>query len=443
MKCSNLVKFLCLCLVVFFIGSTSAFALTLEERANFAQCLTGYTCELTPPEKEKYVKNFLDVATGLAAQEKAKYAKFLRGLGDELTFQEREKYNNIFMDAAVAISPQEKIKYANISGVQHLKQTKPNGDFLYIVKLGTLAPEGVGWASLIKHVINPGILKLSSGLLYLNWYYGGTMGDDQDILAKMRNGQLQGGGFSGQGILMACPEMALIELPFMFESYDEVEYVYSKYRVRINKWFEKHGYHLLLLAEQDFDQVYSTKIPIKTPDDFKNSRFLTWYGTVEERVLKAAGASPLPIRVPEVAASIRTGVCDAFISPSIWAVGTQMYTVMKYLNPMHIRYSPAGGVISMQLWNLLPKEVQVALDYYVMSIEKDFRRQVRESNEKCLKAMYKYGMKEVKMTPAEIDVLKKRVMPVWDDFAEKGYYTKADLAELKALLADYRAKHKK
>ncbi len=443
MKCNNLVKFLCLGLVVFFIGSTSTFALTFQEKAKYARFLTGYTSEFTPQEREKLAKVFIDSATGLTPQEKAKYAKFLAGSTSDFTPQEREKYSNVFMDAALVISPQDKAKYADIPGVRNLKKVKPNGDFLYVVKLGTLAPEGVGWAALIKQIINPGILKVTSGLIYLNWYYGGTMGDDQDILAKMRNGQLQGGGFSGQGMLMACPEMALIELPFMFESYDEVEYVYSKLRPRISQWFEKHGYHLVLLAEQDFDQVYSTKYPIRTSDDFKNSRFLTWYGSLEERVLKAVGASPLPIRVPEVAASIRTGVCDAFISPSIWAVGTQMYTVMKYLNPMHIRYSPAGGVITMQTWNLLPKEAQIAIDYYVTSIEKDFRQQVRESNEKCLKAMYKYGMKEVKLTPAELNLLKKRLMPLWDELAEKGYYTKAELAEVKALLAEYRAKNKK
>jgi len=345
-----------------------------------------------------------------------------------------------FAGSASADGIQAKEKYANLPGVQHLKQIKPNGDFVYVVKLGTLAPEGVGWAALIKTVVNPGILKVTNGLIYLNWYYGGTMGDDQDILAKLRNGQLQGGGFSGQGMVMACPEIALLELPFLFESYDEVEYIYSKLRPRISQWFEKRGYHLVLLAEQDFDQIYSTKHEIKTPDDFKKSRFLTWYGPLEERTLKALSASPLPIRVPEVAASIRTGVCDAFISPGIWAVGTQMYTVMKYLNPMHIRYSPAGGIITMKTWNLLPKEVQIAIDDYVLSIEKDFRQKVRESNEKCLKAMYKYGMKEAKMTPAEIDVLKKRTMPIWDEFAEKGFYSKAELNEVKGLLAEYRAK---
>jgi len=198
-----------------------------------------------------------------------------------------------------------------------------------------------------------------------------------------------------------------------------------------------------VLAEQDFDQIYSTKIPIKTPDDFKNSRVLTWYGPLEERTLKALGASPLPIRVPEVAASIRTGVCDAFISPAIWAVGTQMYTVMKYINPMHIRYSPAGGVIMLSTWNILPKDLQVAIDNYAITVEKEFRQKVRESNEKCLKAMYKYGMKEVKMTPAEIDVMKKRLAPVWDEFAAKGYYSKAELIEVKGLLAEFRAKKRK
>ena len=76
---------------------------------------------------------------------------------------------------------------------------------------------------------------------------------DQYILAKLRNKQLQGGAFSGAGLVMACPEMALLKLPFMFESNDEEGYVLSKIRPRINQWFEKRGYHLFVLGEQDFD----------------------------------------------------------------------------------------------------------------------------------------------------------------------------------------------
>lgn len=344
----------------------------------------------------------------------------------------------VFFLGSVSFFFQKDARGADLDNFKHTI----NGKTVYVLKLATLAPEGVGWAALIKKIVNPGAKKVTNGQVELDWYYGGAMGDDQDILAKMRNGQLQGGAFSGQGMVMACPEMTLIELPFLFENYDEVEYIYSKLRPRLSKWFEKRGYHLILLAEQDFDQIYSTKREIRTPDDFKNSRFLTWYGPLEERTLKSMGASPLPIRIPEVASSIRTGVCDTFIAPALWAVGTQMYTVMKYINPTRIRYSPAAGIVTIPTWNLLPKDIQIALDNFTMEIEKDFRQKVRASNTKSVDAMIKYGMKEVKMTPADIDVWKKRLIPLWDEFAEKGYYTKAELAEVKGYLAEFRAKNK-
>jgi len=78
--------------------------------------------------------------------------------------------------------------------------------------MATIAPEHLGWAALIKDIINPGIDKASNGRVYLDWYYGGKMGDDEDIIARMRNGQLQGGGFSGHGMVILCPEMTLFSL---------------------------------------------------------------------------------------------------------------------------------------------------------------------------------------------------------------------------------------
>jgi len=211
----------------------------------------------------------------------------------------------------------------------------------------------------------------------------------------------------------------------------------------MSQWYEKRGYHLFLLAEEEFDRIYSKKHEIRKPDDYKDTKILTWYGPLEERTLKAMGASPFPIRVPDIATSYYTGVCDASVSPAIWIVGTQMYTVVKYINMTPIRYSPATGLISLAVWNQLPKEHQVAIDNYMASIEKGFRKQIRDDNEECLRAMFKYGLKETKLTSGELDAFKKRVLPIWDEFAEKGYYTKDELAEFKNIVAEYRAKSRK
>jgi len=321
-------------------------------------------------------------------------------------------------------------------GAENVKQTKN------VFKMGTIAPAHMGWSALINDVINPGIAKATNGRASLDWYYGAQMGEEQQILAKMINGQLQGGGFSGRGMVMLCPEMSLFEIPFLFNNYEEVEYVYSIMRPRINEWFEKRGYHLVLLAEQGFDQIYSTKHEIRTFDDIKKSRFQTWYGPMEEKTLKALGTSPIPISPTEISSAVRTGICDALISPAIWAVSAQLYNAMQYLNPLRIRYSPAGGVVSLKAWNKLSKEDQDAIDNYLRSIEKEFREEIRKINEKGIAAMYKHGMKEVKMTPTEIDAFKQRVLPVGDEFAGKGYYSKADLDYVKSLLEEFRSNKK-
>jgi len=141
MKCRKLVRLLCLGLVLFFIGSTSASALTVQEKLKYARHLIGSVSDPTPLEKEKYAKAFMEAASGLSPLEKEKYAKYLAGYAGEFTPQEREKYSDIFMKYALVIPPQEKSQYANLPGVQHIKKIKPNGDYTYMVKMAALAPK--------------------------------------------------------------------------------------------------------------------------------------------------------------------------------------------------------------------------------------------------------------------------------------------------------------
>jgi len=48
-------------------------------------------------------------------------------------------------------------------GADNVKLTK-DGKKVYYSKMGTLAPEGVGWAALIKSIINPGVFKVTNAM---------------------------------------------------------------------------------------------------------------------------------------------------------------------------------------------------------------------------------------------------------------------------------------
>ena len=312
----------------------------------------------------------------------------------------------------------------------------------WVIKMATMAPKSVGWAKNIRNIMHPVIDKATDGNIKLKWYWGGVLGDDKDYIQKMKIGQIDGAALSGQGVVIACPEMAVLELPFMFKNYDEVDYI----RVKMQKTFDeiaaKHNYKLVIWADQDFDQIYSIKYPMATLDDFSSAKIITWYGPLEQKVLQKLGASPIPVNVPEIVSSMRQGIADTVISPSIAVVGFQMYTIIKYVNPINIRYSPAISICSLDFWNQFPKKYRDNLDSVRTNEVIEFIKRCRVDSDKAYQAMIKYGMKETKMTQADLDEFEKKCRELWYELAGV-QYSRATLDELIHHLEEFRAKKKK
>ncbi|SHJ19831.1 TRAP-type C4-dicarboxylate transport system, substrate-binding protein [Desulfatibacillum alkenivorans DSM 16219] len=305
-------------------------------------------------------------------------------------------------------------------------------------KTATLAPDGIGWAKHMKDIIFPEMEKSTKGDLKVKVYWGGVMGDEEDYLAKMRIGQLQGAGLSAQGAVMACPDLAVMELPFLFRNYYEVDYL----RVKMDRTFinimEEKGLFLIGWIDQDFDQIYSTDKPIRTVEDFKGSRFVTWYGPMEEIMLKRLDADVIPVNVPELATTIRQGIADYSIGPAVWVVGAQLYSKVKYVNPVKIRYSPAIIILTQEAWSQLPEEY--SREFYQKRLELGWKycNLVRKDNKKFLEAMVSYGVEEIKMDPEALKALEDKTKQIYTTVEGK-LFSDDILEETMGHLNDYRA----
>ncbi|MDY6935039.1 MAG: TRAP transporter substrate-binding protein DctP [Spirochaetota bacterium] len=312
----------------------------------------------------------------------------------------------------------------------------------YTWKFATLGQDTIKFISVLTVDLTGDILRNTDGELKFLWYMGGIMGDEEDYVTKMRIGQLQGAGISGTANAMVCPGVSVFELPFLFQDWGEVRYIREKMRPKLNKIAEKNGFKILWFIELDFEHFYSSKYPLKTPEEFKKSKVLSWHGPLEAEVLKALGASPIPVNVPEVVPSMRAGVVDAAVAPSIWWLASQLYTITKYINPVPIRFDPYFLVVSMKAWNSVPKG-------YTTTIENFFKKkygpmidkEIRPMSTNALKGMINYGCTEVKMTPEEVEVFKKRTRPIWDKMIGKEY-PKSMLDEIIGHLKNYRKKKK-
>lgn len=311
----------------------------------------------------------------------------------------------------------------------------------YRFKLASLAPKSVGWARHLRSIITPAVKKATDGKVKLKWYWGGVMGNDRDYLEKMRIGQLHGAAFTGRGVVLACPEMAVLGLPFLFNDYGEVDYIREKMRPVFDRLAEKRGYKLVVWSDQDFDQIYSVKFPMDRLADFGKARFLTWNGPMEQKLLKILGASPIPVNVTELTPSVRQGIGDTLMAPALWMVGSQLYTTVKHVNPVKIRYSPAAVFVTLDAWRTIPEAYRAGILSIRGREAVTFRKKTRTDNRRSLAAMIDYGVKPSAMEPGELARLRQESRALWARAAGEDFPEEL-LTELSSHLADYRQKRK-
>jgi len=325
-----------------------------------------------------------------------------------------------------------------LAAVLGLPSALQAGEPMFQWKAATLAPRGVGWAVQVEELVFPALDRFTDGNLKVKVYWGGILGDDEDILRKMRERTLQVAGFTAQGSVMACKEFAVLELPFLFRSFEEVDHVRRKMAAEFGRLMEQSGFHLIMWIDQDFDQLYSTRFPLNSLADFSGATFLSWAGPLEVQVLKQLGAKVVTGDIPDISRAIKGGEADALLAPAIWIVGTQMHSVTRFVNPMKLRYSPATIVFTLESWNLLPDDYKARIEAGNVEVTEKFVAATRLDRDKYLKAMTDYGVKMVHTGPEAEKAMEARTAEVAR--AMTGIlYPAPLLEEVRGLLAAYRA----
>ena len=88
------------------------------------------------------------------------------------------------------------------------------------------------------------------------------MGNDAQVLRKIRVGQLQGGAFTAGGLGERYPALNIYGIPFLFRSLDEVDAVRAKLDAKLIAGLEQAGFVSFGFTEGGFANLLSNE-PIK------------------------------------------------------------------------------------------------------------------------------------------------------------------------------------
>src|SRR5512142_1792773 len=113
-----------------------------------------------------------------------------------------------------------------------------------VLKLGTLVAEGSPWLTMLVKM-NQDFSRISNGDVKFNIYPAGVLGDEPDLVKKLRIGQIQAAGLSAVGLALIDDGVFCMHLPLMFDSDEELDWVRGKMSAKLEADLARKGFVLL------------------------------------------------------------------------------------------------------------------------------------------------------------------------------------------------------
>ncbi|KPK00257.1 MAG: TRAP dicarboxylate transporter subunit DctP [Desulfobacterales bacterium SG8_35] len=268
----------------------------------------------------------------------------------------------------------------------------------YIFKVASLAPDGSVWAKRFRDFTNE-VTEKSGGEIGFKIYAGGVMGDDRAMYRKIRVGQLNGGGFTMTGISEVVPDFRVLGIPFLFNSYDEVDRVMEKLMPRFEKEFDEKGLVLLAISEVGFVYTMSTT-PITTLAELKQSKAWAPEGDpISQSLLETVGVTPIPLSIPDVLTSLQTGLINTTFNSYYGAIVMQWFTRISFITDIPFAYAYGAFILDKKTFSRLPPEYAELMKSAARTHFDRLLSDTRKSNEEALQVLLKNGISLVKPTP--------------------------------------------
>lgn len=311
----------------------------------------------------------------------------------------------------------------------------------YELKFATLAPAGSTWMNLLEQW-GERVKTASGGRLLIKFYPGGVQGDEPDVIKKIRFDQLQGGAFSGHGIGMIYSPARVMELPFLFDNYEETDFVRAQLMPEFRSGFHEHGYELLGWMEIGFVHMFS-RAPIRSFDDMKAQRVWLWQGDpLGQAFFDASGITPVPLSIVDVYTSLSTGLIDTVYCTPLASIALQWFNKVHFVSDAALTNAIGALLVSRRFFDSLPGDLQTLLRETGESTGEQLIAATRADNQASLDELKKQGLEFLPpgpgMQPADLITLRDKAA---ERLMDSDYLPRALVTRTRALLDQYRAAH--
>src|ERR687888_10037 len=107
--------------------------------------------------------------------------------------------------------------------------------------------------------------KISGGTVHVTIYPGGVLGDETELVRQIGEGRIQAAALSSAGLSRIDNAVSCLQVPMMFDSYAELDYVRLRLAPTLERRIERRGFKVLNWTDGGWVRTFTRK-PARTPD---------------------------------------------------------------------------------------------------------------------------------------------------------------------------------
>ena len=305
------------------------------------------------------------------------------------------------------------------------------------LKIATVSPDGATWMVKMREGAKQ-IKKRTDGRVRFKFYPGGVMGNDASVLRKIRIGQLHGGAVTGGSLNKVAPDTELYQLPFLFNSQDEVDHVRAKLDPQLIKKLASKGFITFGFAGAGFAYFMSNHPVSSVADMQKQKVWLPLGDKVSRLVFDKAAISPIPLPISDVMTSLQTGLIDTVAVSPVVAISLQWHTKIKYVMQAPASYIYALLAVNKRAFNRIKPADQVIVREVMAKVFKEIDTQNRLSDQQAVEAMKQQGIQFIDIAKNDLAEWKRIAANARNQMISKDAYTDELVERISNGLEEYR-----
>lgn len=305
------------------------------------------------------------------------------------------------------------------------------------LKIATLSPDGTTWMKKMREGAKE-IADRTEGRVKFKFYPGGIMGNDESVLRKIRIGQLQGGAVVSGSLARIYPDIQIYTLPFLFQSFDEVDYVRERMDRQLVKGLEENGFVTFGFAEGGFGYLMG-QAPVTTIDKLRSQRVWVQTGdTVTHIMFHAADVSAISLPLSDVLTGLQTGLINTIATSPIAAIALQWHTKIKYVIDTPLAYIYALLAVDRKAFLRIAEPDRAIVREVMDRVFVEINQQNRLDDNGAINALKKQGIKFLRPEQQELERWKSIAITARKEIGDRGLYSRSTLDTLLNHLQTYR-----